>query len=126
MANEINVTAVLNYANSAVGIAQKTLSIAGVNFSITGSNYVLNRMLVPTTAGGTLIPLSNLATLGLFLIINHDAANYVDILTAVNGTAILRLQPGEAAMGRFSLGITVPAALAHTAICGIEFLFLES
>lgn len=125
MANEIQVTGQLQYTNSAQGISAKSLSIAGVTFSITGKNYAQESMSVPTTAGGTAIPLGSLGSLGWAAFKNNDATNYVDILTATSGTDIIRLLPGEFAIFRFGSGISAPAALAHTAVCLLEYLILE-
>lgn len=126
MANEIQVTSQLTYTNAAQGIVAKTLALLGSFFSITGAAYELLDWVVPTTAGGTAIPIAPLASLGWHLIINRDATNYNQILTAVSGTAYHHLQPGECSMGRWDTGITAPAMLAHTATTRIEGLILEN
>jgi len=95
-------------------------------FNITGVNYAKGTMLVPTTAGGKVIPVNDLATLGWACLKNNDPTNYVDILTALSGTDIIRLKPGEPALFRFGSGITAPAAQANTAAVLLEFLILEN
>jgi hypothetical protein len=50
----------------------------------------------------------------------------VDILTAHNGTAFIRLLPGEGMVFRFNPAITAPAALAHTAPVLIQYMLLEN
>jgi hypothetical protein len=126
MSSEIQVTAELQYTNTANNIAAKSLSVLGSLFNITGKNYAQGGLLVPTTAGGTALPISNLATLGWAFFKNNDATNYVDIMTAVSGTAFARIKPGECAVFRFAAGITAPAVLANTAGVEIEYLILES
>ncbi len=125
MATEILVTATLQYTNAAQNITPKSLSVLNSLFNITGKNYAEGLMQVPITAGGTAIPVSNLATLGWAYFKNNDPTNYVDILNAVSGTVMIRLMPGEPALFRFAPSVTAPAALAHTAIVGMEFLILE-
>src|ERR1043165_6248239 len=125
MASEITVTATLSYANAAHSIAQKLLTLAGVQFNITGKEYAAGMMSVPTTAGGTAIPVSNLATLGWAMFKNNDATNYVELLSAASGTKFAKLAPGEIALFRFSSNITAPAALANTAAVNLEYLILE-
>ena len=126
MANEITVAASLSYVNTTVSIPLQQLSItAPAAFSITGTRYADGTFSVPTSAGGTAIPIGGLPTLGWAIIKNNDPTNYVDIMTAVSGTAFIRLQPGAAAVFTFTPAITAPAALAHTAPCIIQYLFLE-
>jgi hypothetical protein len=127
MANEITVTASLNYTNSAASIASQTLTIKSPGkFSITGSDFTQSTMSVPTTAGGTAIPRASLGTPGWAMIKNLDATNYVEILSAVAGTVMIRLNANEVALFRFAQGITAPAAIANTAAVIIEYLFLEN
>lgn len=126
MSNELSVTASLQYTNSAKNIASKSLAVQASLFSISGTNYSAGTQSVPTTAGGTAIPVSNLASLGWAMFKNNDPTNYVDILTAVGGTAFARLQPGEILLMRINPAITAPAALAHTAAVEMEYLICEN
>lgn len=125
-ANEITLTGSLQYANPAQNISEVGLSLFNALFSITGKNYTYGTMSVPTTAGGTAIPVSNLSTLGLAIFKNNDATNYVQILTAASGTVLPRLNPGEVAVFRFDSGVTAPAALAHTAPVVLQYMILEN
>jgi len=122
-----NVTASLSYANSNanIGILQKLLAVSNLSISVSGKNYVEGTMAVPTTAGGTVIPLGSLTGLGWGIFWNHDGTNYVDILPATSGVSIVRMLPGEPAVFRFGSGITAPAALAHTAVVLMEYLIIE-
>ena len=126
MSSEITVTAALSYVNVPQNIAQVQLAITppGI-FTITGRKFAQGTFNVPTTAGGTAIPIGSLPTLGWAFIKNNDATNYVEILSAVSGTTFIRLQPGEACVFKFAPSITAPAALAHTLASDIEYLFLE-
>ena len=128
MANEITVTGSLSYANLTAGIAAKVLSLLSKSVSITGVNYIQGTFKVPTTSGGTVLPgLSSLASVGWGMFINHDATNFVDLLTAAStGTAFARLKPGECALFRLTPAMTAPAAKSDTAICDLEYLVLEN
>lgn len=127
MANEITVTAVLQYNNTAKGLPNEILSLNSVSFSITGVNYQKGSMTVPTTAGGTAIPLGGVSTSGGWCFVkNTDSTNYCQIMTAVSGTAFIRLMPGEAAVFRLDAGITAPAALANTASIKLDYMILEN
>jgi hypothetical protein len=125
MANEIQITASLAYTNGAQNIAQQILGIAGSLFSITGKNFEEGTMAVPTTSGGTAIPVANLSTLGWAIFKNNDPSNYISLISAVSGTEFCRLLPGEVALFRFDPGITAPAAIAHTAVALLQYLILE-
>ncbi|MDE1766570.1 MAG: hypothetical protein KGI27_09930 [Thaumarchaeota archaeon] len=127
MANEITVTASLGYNNTAKGLPNEVLAILGSTFTITGVNYQKGSMTVPTTAGGTAIPLGGVSTPGGWVYIkNTDGTNYVQILTAVSGTTFARLYPGEAGVIRLDAGVTAPAALANVASLKIDYMILEN
>ena len=130
MANEITVTAQLAYANPAFNINSLSLLIStggSAQFTITGKNYMRGTMAVPTTAGGTAIPLGGVSTPGgIMCFKNLDSTNYLQILTAVSGTVIIRIYPGECFPIRLDATLTAPAALSHTAICEMEYLILEN
>ena len=126
MANEISVSASLGLSKG--NVVNRILALAsGVTFTQTGIRYAEGAQSVPTTAGGTILPLGPLAgaTLGWCLLKNNDATNFVEILTTTSGTTILKLKPGEIALFRFGSGVVAPAALANTATCQLEFLILE-
>lgn len=124
--NAIQVTASLVYTNLPQNISAQTLSAGPSLFSIAGKNYAGGTMAVPTTSGGTAIPLASLGSLGWAMFKNNDSTNYVDILVATSSTDVLRLYPGEVALFRFGSGITAPAAIAHTATVLLQYLILEN
>jgi hypothetical protein len=125
MSNTATVQASLAFANAVSGAAA-ALNIPTTKFTVTGDHYQSAVFTVPTTAGGTAIPLGGVGAGGWAFIQNNDPTNYVDILTATSGTAFLRIMPGEVACFRFNPGITAPAALAHTASVEIQYLFLDA
>jgi hypothetical protein len=124
MANEIQVTATLQYTNSAQSIAQKILTLVAAQFSISGKNFNQGSATVSTSAAA--IPLGALGSIGWCMFVNHDATNYVTLLTGTAGTVFARLLPGEAALLRIDASVTAPAWQAHTATCEVEFLMLEN
>jgi hypothetical protein len=125
VANEIVLTTNLNYTNPAFNIATDQLVTSGQQFTITGSNKLHETMTVPTTSGGTAIPLGGLSTLGWYSIKNNDPTNYVQLMTAVSGTVINQCPPRGQITGYFPASITAPALIAHTAGCSVEMLILE-
>lgn len=126
MANEILASGSLSYTNVAKGISNLSLTEQPSYFTITGYEAQSSTMNVPTTAGGTAIPLGSVGTIGWCFFKNLDPTNYLDILTAASGTAFLRLLPGEFAICRLTPAITAPAALAHTAATLLQYLILEN
>jgi hypothetical protein len=122
-ATPIQLTAILTLSETGITTG---LSVPGLYVALSGSKYSQQVMAVPTTSGGTAIPVSSLANLGYTEIQNLDPTNYCDILTAVSGTAFIRLQPGDVALFRFNPAITAPAALAHTAPTNLQFLIIEN
>jgi hypothetical protein len=121
----IQFNAQLILVEAGVSIALPQIS-SPVNCAFAGTQYTQNIMQVPTTSGGTAIPLGSLGNLGLGLFINLDPTNYCEILVAVSGAAIVKLMPGDYALFRFGPAITAPAAIAHTAITSLQYLILEN
>jgi len=117
-------TFTLNFTTAAGFI--RTLDLPITSFAITGSNYKQQIQTIPTTAGGTAIDVLGLTTPRWFAAINRDATNYVDIMTAVSGTAIIRLKAGEGCFLPLNSGITAIAALANTASVSLEVLVIEN
>ena len=121
MANELTVTAALNYAKG--NIATVSMGKSGKQFNVTGSNYERGTQVV-TTSSPQAISLGAVGTAGWFYIQNNDATNYVTIFDATSGNAFLKLMPGEFALGRFAA--TAPAAQANTASVVIEYMVVEN
>jgi hypothetical protein len=125
-ADPITFLAQLAYNNGAgINVTLPQIS-APVSTTITGVNFTENTMTVPTTSTGTAIPLGGLGNLGLAMFINLDPTNYVEIMTAVSGTKIIKMLPGDYALFRFDPSITAPAAIAHTAAVQLQYLILEN
>lgn len=126
MANEITIVASLAYADSSIFIAQLLLSIASPGtFTIGTPRAVQNVMSVPTTAGGTAIPLGSVATPGWAAFKNNDVTNYIELLTATSGTKFAKLPPKGIALLYIPSSVTAPAALANTGACLMEYLILN-
>jgi hypothetical protein len=126
MANEITVAALLSATkNSLTATLQDPTPVTAgsLNFTMSGNNSVSGIMSVPTTAGGTAIPKGSIGTPGWFLAINTDATNFVTVLSAVSGTALVKMKPGEVCLFRFST--SAPAMLADTGACIVRYLMLE-
>ncbi len=122
MANEIT------YSYS-IGVSKSNLinsKSASGSITMNGSHYASGAMNIPTTAGGTAIPLGSVATNGTACFKNLDATNYVEIGVQVTGTfyPLIRLKPGEPAYLRISPS-AVPYALANTAAVALEYLIYE-
>ena len=74
--------------------------------------YNQGDMQVPTTSGGTAIPLGALPSLGYVHLVNTDQNNWIHILNAVSGATILAQLPPKGGRALFYLGVAAPAALA--------------
>jgi hypothetical protein len=102
------------------------LTIPNKRLSIMGKHFVAGTMSVPTTPGGTLIPVGILASLGWAAFVNNDPTNGVDILTGLSGLDFIHLEPGAPTVFKFGAGITAPALVANGAPCDVEYLILEA
>lgn len=123
--NEITVSALLEFAKGALSDQfQIPLPPALAQFNMASGEYIKNAMSVPTTAGGTAIPLGSVTTPGWFLAVNRDPTNYVQVLNAVNGNALAKMMPGEPCLFRFAGA--APAMIANGAPCVVEYLLLNN
>lgn len=126
MAGAIVVSFNLAFTPSYTGASQVSLPLTNLAVTVSGSNFKRETQTIPTTAGGTEIDVSALTVPRWCAIINRDPTNYVQILSAVSGTVIARLLPGEGMLLPLDPTVTAPAALAHTASVQIEVLVIEN
>jgi hypothetical protein len=123
MAQELTIAASLAFAKGNVASISRSLA-TGSKFNVSGSRYVEGVKSATTSA--VAIDLGEMAgTLGWYFFRNLDATNYIEILDSSAGAAIIKLKPGECAIGRFPAAITAPAAKANTASAQLEYLFIE-
>lgn len=126
MANEITYSGSLSVAKGNLGTESLGSPSAGLKASLTGKQVIKATQTIPTTAGGTAFNLGALGSVGWALIKNLDPTNYADVMTAVSGTAMIRIPPlGQAGPFMFTPTVTAPAALAHTASVDLEYEFAE-
>jgi hypothetical protein len=124
VANEITISASLNYDDSAG--SNVTLTTANLILSAGTKQYTMLSMNV--TVAAQAVPLGNLSTPGFALFVNRDQTNYIS-LSNVNGGGELARVP--AATGGTSPGIALlqlgssfnaPWARSNTANCKMEIL----
>lgn len=85
-----------------------------------------NTMSVPTTAGGTALPLGGVTTVGWAKFVNLDVTNFVQVGTQPGGTfrPFLKLKPGEWAIGPLD-ATNPPFALADTGAVLLQYMILQ-
>lgn len=122
MANEI--TAAVKVAVSK-GTLKQSRDSSSQQINMSGTHVAAGAMDVPTTAGGTVIPLGSVATAGVAFVRNLDATNFATIGIVVSATfyPVVKLKPGEA--WAFRLGTNAPYARADTATVVLEYGILE-
>lgn len=122
MANEI--TSSVSVKVSKGSLVQSRAS-GSLQATMSGTHVAAGAMDVPTTAGGTLVPLGSVGTPGVAFVRNVSAANFVTIGIVVSATfyPVIKLKPGEAWLFRF--GTTTPYARADTATVILEYGIIE-
>lgn len=118
MANELTLTAALKFAT---GTKQAQFSKSGLQFNVTGGDYIFATQSVGTSEEA--LGKGDITTPGYILIFNRDATNFVSIRGASGGANCIKLKPGDFALFRFS-GAN-PFVIADTAACEIEYLLIE-
>lgn len=121
MANEITYSALLGFTKAGVSASKGTPNLT---MTMTGVNYEEGTMQVPTTAGGTAIPKGSVGTIGKMWVKNKDVTNFLTILNATSGSALIKVLPGSEET--FYCAAAAPAALADTAIVEMDYLMIEA
>ncbi len=118
MANELTLTAALEYADSEganIGLMVRDLIV-----SVATKKYVLMKQNIGIVEEA--LKLGEITSLGFVLFVNRDITNFVELRVATSGTKFCKMLAGEPALLRFGSGITAPFAIADTAACQLEYL----
>ena len=123
MANELTLSIAASFSKSGIRADTSDMGLLGLQFTVTGSDFVKGTQSVGTTA--ELLGKGEITTPGYLIIKNTDATNYVEVEKATFTTAAgtVKLKAGEVAMFRSSS--TTPYVCANTAACVISYLFIE-
>lgn len=117
MAGELALSVSMTYDD---GVSQAE-SLFVTDFSMDVATKITYRGQQSIATSDTAINLGSVATLGMWVLVNRDPTNYVELKVAAAGTIIARLAPnGGFCAFRIGSGITAPAAIANTAACIID------
>ena len=119
MANEIRLTASLNFTGTALPF--QTLQFADKLVSVSSQRYIRNSQIVGTSREVLLL---GDVTPGYALLHNCDTTNYIDVFPDGSGAAVIRLNAGEVALFRFAA--SAPQVQANTAACLLESLLINN
>ena len=129
-ANEISWQYTLTLTNPSTPPANGTsyTDKANDNLSLTQNTLLENKgvMSIPTTAGGTALPVGGVTTPGFLYLKNNDGTNYVQVGIVVSATfhAVGKLKPNESWVMRVDSGATI-YLVANTAACSVSFMLLN-
>ena len=68
----------------------------------------------------------DIGTLGLLVVENLDATNFVVIRTGTGVSGLVKVLPGHAVLLLLAAGATAPFAIADTLACRCRFILLEA
>lgn len=117
MANEITVTAALEYLNGSIAGDMKALALT---FDATRAGFVHNVQAFSTTS--VAINQAAQTTEGFFMAINRDAT--ISIYIGTNSTELVELRPGEPCLFRVRAGGPLNARAASGNV-ELEYILLE-
>ena len=125
MANNLTISISANYQGNGLNTSN-VLNNEIIGVTTNAAPEGVNGYSVPTTSGGTAIPLGGISAPRYLYIQNLDPTNYVSVLTGVSGTLIARMLGGATPGGDAMLipldpSITAPAFISHTAPCLVIF-----
>ncbi len=118
MANELTLTAALEYVDSES--ASLGMVVRDLVASVATKKYVLLKQNIGITEEA--LKLGELTSLGWAFFVNRDITNFVELRVATSSTKFCKMLAGEPALFRFGSGITSPYAIADTAACQLEYL----
>lgn len=121
MANELTMSASLNFADSedtdeTLAALEKVLSI---------STKLYNKCKHNVGTSEEAMKLGEVASLGYCLIINRDSTNFVEVRAATGGTKIIKVRAGKVALFEFGSGVTAPYIIADTNPCQTEYMIVS-
>jgi hypothetical protein len=117
MANEMTINASLAYQKN--GVIARASVVNNVS-SVAGNNIEANSAYLAPTAD-TALPLGGITNPRWLWMQNNDPTNFVTVKTAVAGTAIIKLLPGDISLLPLAPGITAPSTQADTAPCSVNY-----
>jgi hypothetical protein len=121
-ANELTLSAALEFIKSNTRTSTKDMGISGLQFTVSGTDCIGP---VTQTIGTSAeaLDIGDITTPGYVAIKNLDATNYVTIRMGSTGADVVKLKAGEFAM--FRLASTNPFALANTSSCQVLYVLVE-
>lgn len=122
MSNEIRIGYSWQIAN---GNYQDQLA-GNLSLTQTTQGAAAGVMAVPTTAGGTVLPLGSVSTPGWIYMQNLDGTNYVQFGPTSGGAIVVcgKMKAGEIAIFRADSGVTL-RLIANTATCNVQYELLQ-
>ena len=132
MANEISFSVRLSVSNPSAGsVPAGTLPATDsltqqLSLTQNAPGESAGVMSVPTTAGGTVLPVGSVTTSGFVTLTNLDANNYVQYGPTSAGAIVVcgKLKPGETAVFRLDPSATL-RLLANAAAVNVQFKLFQ-
>lgn len=118
MANEITLSASLQYADSED--ADVTAEISELLATVATKKFIKYKQNISTSEEA--LTLGEVTSPGWAFFINRDATNFVNLKVATSGAIFAKLLPGEFACLRLGSGAQAPYAIADTSACQLEVL----
>lgn len=122
MANEVNLTAALEYSD-ANGVID-TIQVPSLSVTIATLQHARITQSIGFAASQAIV-LGGATAGGWIMMINRDPTNFINILTGTGGVIFAKLLPGEFCLFRMGSGVTAPFAQASTATCILDVLVVS-
>lgn len=122
MANEVNLSAILEYSD-ANGVSD---TIQVPSLAVSPATLVMGRLGQSIGfASAQAINMGEAVVGGWVMFVNRDPTNFINILTGTGGVIFAKLLPGEFCLLRLGSGATDPFAQADTAACLLDVLVVS-
>lgn len=121
MANEVTVTASLQYADS--DDADQSISVSELLRTVTTKKFIRAKQTIGITEEALI--LGEVTSPFELFIINRDTTNFVNVKCATSGTIFAKLLAGKAMLVPLGSGAQAPFIIADTAPVLIEYLVIS-
>jgi len=123
MANELEIQGSIFFAKG--NTARTGLKTAVIKVDVSGDGHIIASQNVGTSEEALILGDVSTSALGLCMIVNKDATNFVEIRPGTTVADLIKIKAGEFALFRFADLVTAPFAIADTAAVEVDIYLFE-
>jgi hypothetical protein len=124
MADEVTISASLQYTDSDDPDIEEFLQIADLKADVATLKFVKHKQSIATSEEA--INLAECTSPGWAFFKNADPTNFINLRVATGGAIFAKLLPGEICVIRLGSGAQAPYAISDSAACMLHYLIIQT